>query len=134
MPVINNIVVTSLGSSYHLTDYVKNAGISDAKAMVLTANAPASHMAPYAEYAIGSLAPDDFSSCELNFAANDLIAVLLQVRWKDAGGNSFTTVKILNVREILLGSDATGTRTGSSSGSGTVAAASCASTARTGGP
>ncbi len=134
VPVINNIVVTSLGASYHLTGDVNNAGISDAKAMVLTVNAPASPMAPYPEYAIGSLASDDFSSFELNFAANDLTAVPLQVRWKDANGNSFTTVKMLNVREILSGSGATGTRTGSSSGSGTAAAASGGSTARTGGP
>lgn len=134
VPVINNIVVTSLGASYHLTGDVNNAGISDAKAMVLTVNAPARPMAPYPEYAIGSLASDDFSSFELNFAATDLTAVPLQVRWKDANGNSFTTVKILDVREILSGSGTTGTRTGSSSGSGTVAAASGASTARTGGP
>jgi archaellum component FlaF (FlaF/FlaG flagellin family) len=134
VPVINNIAVTSVGSTYHLTGDVNNAGLSDAKAMVLTVNAPAKPMGPYPEYAIGSLASDDFSGFELNFAANDLSAVPLQIQWKDAGGNSFTTVKMLDVRELMSGSTATGTKTGSSSGSGTTAAASGNSAARTGGP
>lgn len=133
VPVINNIAVTSVGSTYHLTWDVNNAGLSDAKAMVLTVNAPAKPMGPYPEYAIGSLASDDFSGFELNFAANDLSAVPLQIQWKDAGGNSFTTVKMFDIRELLSGSTAPGTKTGSSSGSGTTAA-SGTSAARTGGP
>jgi hypothetical protein len=136
VPVINNIAVTSQGSSYHLTGDVNNAGISDAKSMVITVIAPARGVEPYAEYSIGSLASDDFSGFELNFVANNLSSVPLQVQWKDAGGNDFSTVKMLDVRELLSGgSTTTGAKAGSSSGSGTTAAASSGtSTARTGGP
>ena len=133
VPVINNIAVTAQGTTYHLTGDVNNAGITDAKSMVLTVNAPARPMGPYPEYAIGSLASDDFSGFELNFAANDLSSVPLQIQWKDAGGNAFSTVKMLDLRELLSGSSTTGTTTGSSSGSGSTAAASGTSAARTGG-
>ena len=114
VPVINNIEVTSQGSSYHLSGDVNNAGISDAKSMVLTVVAPAKAVEPYAEYSIGSLASDDFSSFELTFASNNLSSVPVQVSWKDALGNSFSTVKTLDLRS-LTGLDLLGS--GSSSGS-----------------
>jgi hypothetical protein len=134
VPIINNVAVTSQGNTYHLTGDVNNAGITDAKSMILTVNAPARAMEPYPEYAIGSLASDDFSSFELNFAASDLSSVPIKIQWKDAEGNAFSTVKMLDLRELLSGSLTTGTRTGSSSGSGSAAAASGTSAARTGGP
>jgi hypothetical protein len=115
-PVINNIAVTSQGSSYHLTGDVNNAGITDAKSMVLTVMAPARAVEPYAEYSIGSLASDDFSSFELTFASNDLSSVPLKVSWKDAEGNTFSTVKNLDLRSFT-GLDASGSQNYGNSGS-----------------
>jgi uncharacterized membrane protein YgcG len=117
VPVINNVALTLQGANYHLTGDVTNAGVTDAKSMVLTVNSPARPVEPYTEYAIGSLASDDFSSFELDFAATDLSAVPVQVRWKDANGNSFASVTTLDLRSIASGSTAAGSRTGSSAAS-----------------
>jgi hypothetical protein len=131
VPVINNIAVTAQGSGYHLTGDVTNAGITDAKSLILTVNAPAKAVEPYPEYAVGSLASDDFSSFELDFSATDLSAVPVRIQWKDADGNGFSSVTVLDLRTLISGSSTTGTRTGSSAGSTTAASGNLAS--RTGG-
>ena len=112
-PIINNIALVPMGSSYKLTGDVNNAGISDAKALVVTVGSPARAVGPYPEYAIGSLAADDFSSFELNFAASDLANVPLVTTWKDADGNSYSATKTLDLRS------AQSFGTAGSSGSGT---------------
>jgi len=132
VPVINNIALSAQGAGYHLTGDVTNAGVTDAKSMVLTVDSPARPMEPYTEYAIGSLASDDFSSFELDFAAADLSAVPVEVRWKDANGNSFSQVSMLDLRSIASGTASTGSRSGSSSG-GSNAAAGGSFAGRTGG-
>jgi hypothetical protein len=73
---------------------------------------------PYTEYAIGALASDDFSSFELTFASNDLSAVPVKVSWKDADGNSFSSVKTMDLGNYS-GSSGSSTRTGSSGSSST---------------
>jgi hypothetical protein len=135
VPVVNNIVIASSGTSYTLTGDVNNAGITDAKSMVLTVLPPAKPVEPYAEYAIGSLASDDFSSFTLTFTAPDLSSVPVQVSWKDADGNSFSTVKKLDLQSSS-GLSSTGTRTGSSSSGTTTGGTTGSSAARTaaGGP
>jgi hypothetical protein len=132
VPIINNIAVTVQGSGYHLTGDVTNAGIKDAKSLILTVNAPAKAVEPYPEYAVGSLASDDFSSFELDFSATDLSAVPLRIQWKDADGNGFSSVTVLDLRTLTSGSSATGTRS-SSSASGSGAAAGSSFAGRTGG-
>jgi hypothetical protein len=132
VPIINNIAVTVQGSGYHLTGDVTNAGIKDAKSLILTVNAPAKAVEPYPEYAVGSLASDDFSSFELDFSATDLSAVPLRIQWKDADGNGFSSVTVLDLRTLTSGSSTTGTRS-SSSASGSGAAAGSSFAGRTGG-
>ena len=134
VPVVNNIALTSSGNNYEVTGDVNNAGISDAKSMVLTVNSPARAVEPYPEYAIGSLASDDFSSFELTFATDDLSAVPVKVSWKDADGNSFSTVKTLNLG-TSSGSSDNSTSTGSSGSSFTASGTSSSRTSsfRTGG-
>jgi hypothetical protein len=126
VPVINNIALTSVASGYQLTGDVSNAGITDAMGMVMTVDTPARPTEPYGEYAIGSLASDDFSSFTLTFAAADLSAVPVKVTWKDSDGNSFSAVKTLDLRSFgYSGSSSGSSRTGSSqtgsSSSGTAA-------------
>ena len=104
------------GTSYTLTGDVNNAGLTDAKSMVVTVGAPAKAVEPYAQYAIGSLAADDFSSFEITFTSNDLSSVPLVITWKDNDGNSFSSTKNLNLR-TNGGSGATGTVSGSSGSS-----------------
>ena len=100
VPVINNVALTSLGAGYQLTGDVTNAGITDASGMVLTVDAPVHPIQPYAEYAIGSLASDDFSSFTLTFAASNLSDVPVEIHWKDAAGNPFSTVNTLDLRSF----------------------------------
>ncbi len=116
IPVVNNVALTSSGTSYSLTGDVNNAGLTDAKSMIVTVGAPAKAVEPYAQYAIGSLAADDFSSFEITFAASDLSSVPLVITWKDNDGNSFTSTKNLNLR-ANGGSTGTGTASGSSGSS-----------------
>jgi hypothetical protein len=117
VPVMNNIAITSVGSSYKLTGDVNNAGVTDAKAMVLTVGAPAKAVEPYAEYSIGSLASDDFSSFDLTFSSDDLSSVPVVIRWKDSNGNSFSVTKNLDLRSISSsGSGSSSSRTSGSTG------------------
>jgi hypothetical protein len=113
LPVVNNVELASSGTSYTLTGDVNNAGLTDAKSMIVTIGAPAKAVEPYAQYAIGSLAADDFSSFEITFTATDLSSVPLVITWKDNDGNSFSITKNLNLR-TNAGSGSTGTVSGGS--------------------
>jgi len=119
IPVINNIVLDTSGSYFHMTGDVNNAGITDAKSMVLTVGSPARAVEPYAEYSVGTLASDDFSGFDLTFLSSDLSSVPVIVRWKDIRGNSFTSRTDLDLTSLASGgsSGASGTRQGSSGSS-----------------
>jgi hypothetical protein len=120
IPIVNNVELASSGTSYTLKGDINNAGLTDAKSMVVTVGAPAQAVEPYAQYAIGSLAADDFSSFEITFSSKDLSSVPLVISWKDKDGNSFSSTKNLNLR-TTAGSGTAGTVTGSSgSSSGSV--------------
>ena len=119
IPVINNIVLDTSGSYYHMTGDVNNAGITDAKSMVLTVDSPARAVEPYAEYSVGTLASDDFSGFDLTFLSSDLSSVPVIVRWKDASGNSFSSRTNLDLSSLSSGgsSGSSGTQQGSSGSS-----------------
>jgi hypothetical protein len=116
IPVVNNVALTTSGTSYSLTGDVNNAGLTDAKSMIVSVGSPAKAVEPYAQYAIGSLAADDFSSFEITFTTSDLSSVPLVITWKDNDGNSFSSTKNLNLRSNS-GLTGTGTASGSSASS-----------------
>jgi hypothetical protein len=130
-PVVNNVALTSQGLSYQLSGDINNAGITDAKSMVITVAPPAKAVEPYSEYAIGTLASEDFSSFQLTFTASDLSSVPLQIQWKDAEGNSFSTIKNLDLRTLSGAALRAGGSSGS--GSGTIGGAASGGTATAGG-
>jgi hypothetical protein len=132
VPIINNIALTSSGSAYTLTGDINNAGLTDAKSMVVTVGSPARAVEPYSDYAIGSLASDDFSSFELTFTSADLSVVPLIITWKDSNGNTFGTTKNLNLRADA-GSGTSGTIAGSSGSTGTTAGTTGSTSTRTSG-
>jgi hypothetical protein len=68
-PVVNGVEVTSAGSTYTLSGDVTNAGIEDARGVVVTVGDPAVPSDPNRNYVVGSLAADDFASFELTFTA-----------------------------------------------------------------
>jgi len=135
-PIVNNVALTRSGAYYSLSGDVNNAGLTDAKSMVVTIGAPAHAVEPYSDYAIGSLASDDFSSFEVTFTASDLSLVPLVISWKDNDGNSFSVTKNLDLRTSsgsagTSGSASANTGSGASSGSATTTSGSSA--ARSGG-
>ncbi len=130
-PVVNNIELTPQGGSFKMTGDVSNAGINDAKSMIITVGAPVRPVEPYPNYAIGSLASDDFSSFTLTFSSTDLSAVPVQVQWKDAQGNTFSSVTTLDLRNV--GTSLTGTGTSASSSGGFVAGSAAGGNAVAGG-
>jgi len=109
VPVVNNVVLSSSGSTYDLTGDITNAGVSDAKGVVVTVSSPAKGTGTYPEYAIGSIASDDSNSFEVTFTTTDLSSVPLLVTWKDSEGNDYSLTKTLD-----LSSSSVGTYTGSS--------------------
>ena len=129
VPIVNNIAVTTVGSSYQITGDVNNAGVTDAKSMILTVAPPAKAIEPYAQYSVGSLASDDFSSFELTFTSNDLSSVPVVVQWKDADGNSFSSTTNLDLRSIS--GETSSSRTSSSGSSGTTGTTAGSSAGRT---
>ena len=82
-PVINDLALTATDNSYQLTGDVTNTGITDATGVTLSTGAPVQPVDPYAQYAVGSLTSNDFSSFTLTFTGQDLSAVPITVTWKD---------------------------------------------------
>jgi hypothetical protein len=117
VPTINNIALTSQGTSYDLTGDITNTGVSDANGVVATVGLPAKGTGTYPEYAIGSLASDDSSSFEVTFTSADLSSVPLIIHWKDTFGTDYSVTKILDLTTYAnsggIPSDSTST-TGSS--------------------
>jgi hypothetical protein len=104
--------------------------------MVVTVGAPAHAVEPYSDYAIGSLASDDFSSFEVTFTASDLSSVPLVISWKDNDGNSFSVTKNLDLRTSSGSAGTSGSasaNTGSGASSGTATTTAGSSSARSGG-
>ncbi len=115
-PVVNGVEVTSSGGTYTLTGDVTNAGISDARGVVVTVGSPATPTDPNRNYVVGSLASDDFASFELTFTAAGASTVPLLVQYKDDDGNAFEkTVEVAVQGGTMGGANASA---GSSSSSG----------------
>jgi hypothetical protein len=116
-PVINDVAVTDAGSTYTMTGDVTNDGVTDATGLIIYPLSPAQPVQPYANFPVGSLASDDFSSFTLTFTTSDLSAVPIEIDWKDANGNALSTVQTLDLRPLISGSTS-GSRSGSYSSSG----------------
>lgn len=88
-PIITNVKLTDNGGYKTLSGDVNNAGIEDAKSMVVTATSPAIPVDPYKSSVIGSLDSDDFSSFEITFRC-DSEEIPVLITFKDSAGNTYT--------------------------------------------
>ncbi|MCK4268964.1 MAG: hypothetical protein KAW93_00620 [Methanogenium sp.] len=88
-PVLNNIEVITEGGHYKVTGDVTNAGLEDAKSVLVTSGSPGVPVDPFRVYVVGSLEPDDFSGFEITFTAEDADAIPLLISYKDNDGNVF---------------------------------------------
>jgi archaellum component FlaF (FlaF/FlaG flagellin family) len=125
--VINDLALTESNGGYQLTGDVTNTGITDANGVVVSVGAPAHPVEPYSSYAIGSLTSNDFSSFTLTFTSTDLSAIPIKTEWKDANGNTLSSVATFDLRS-LVSTGTSGTRSGSGgSYSGSTTGSSAAS-------
>ena len=98
-PVLVNIQTTFDGDLYTVKGDVSNAGIDDAKNVVITAGTPAEPANPYMSYVAGSLKADDFSGFEINFRS-DSPEIPILISYRDSDGNLFETTKMLDVSSV----------------------------------
>jgi hypothetical protein len=104
IPVVNNVALVNNGVSYTMTGEVGNAGITGAQGMIITTGAPAKPVGPDPDYAIGSLAANDFTRFTLTFTAGDLSAIPVLVQWKDAQGTTQSSTITLDLHTLAGGS------------------------------
>lgn len=87
--ILSNFVVELTSDVYRLTGDVNNAGLTEARSVVIAPGEGVTPADPYPRYVIGSLQPDDFASFELEFRAANRSTVPLVISYKDANGNPF---------------------------------------------
>jgi hypothetical protein len=108
-PVISNVQVTSEGGIYHITGDVNNAGLETANTVMVTSLSPAVPQDPYKTYVVGALKPDDFGSFEVTFSSNSTSSIPIQLSYKDADGNLYTTVQDVKISATVNTSQNSGT-------------------------
>ena len=86
-PILSNLIVVYEEGKYTLTGDVTNAGLEVANSVVLSAGEGAVPVNPYREYVVGSLQPDDFSSFEITFLAENTTLMQVLVNYRDVNGN-----------------------------------------------
>ena len=88
-PVLSNVIVTNIGSSYRVSGSISNAGLEDANGLILTSKSPAIPVYPDKEYVVGVLKPNDFSrTFTLTFEVDsDVQSVPVLITYKDNSGN-----------------------------------------------
>jgi hypothetical protein len=97
-PVISNVQVKTDAGIYHVTGDVNNAGLETANTVMVTSLAPAIPQDPYKTYVVGALKPDDFGSFEVTFtAASGSKSIPVQLSYKDADGNVYTSVQDVKI-------------------------------------
>jgi hypothetical protein len=96
-PVISNVQVKSESGIYHITGDVNNAGLETANTVMVTSLSPAVPQDPYKTYIVGALKPDDFGSFEVTFSSNSTTSIPIQLSYKDADGNLYTSLQDVNI-------------------------------------
>jgi len=88
-PVLSNVIVTNIGSSYRVSGSISNAGLEDANGLILTSKSPATPVYPDKEYVVGVLKPNDFSrTFTLTFEVESNVhSVPVLITYKDNSGN-----------------------------------------------
>ena len=134
VPTINNLALTTKGTSYDLTGDITNTGVSDANGVVVTVGSPATGTGTYPEYAVGSLASDDSSSFEVTFTCTDLSSVPLVIHWKDSYGTDYSVTKTLDLTTYASSGGMPSGSTSTSSSTKLQAVAACRGPGGMGGP
>ena len=105
-PVISNVKVKNDAGTYHITGDVNNAGLETANTVMVTSLAPAVPQDPYKTYVVGALKPDDFGAFEVTFSATKADSVPLQLSYRDADGNVYTSLQDVKISASMTGAAA----------------------------
>jgi hypothetical protein len=108
-PVISNVQAKNDAGIYHITGDVNNAGLETANTVMVTALSPAVPQDPYKTYVVGALKPDDFGSFEVTFSATNAESIPLQLSYKDADGNVYTSLQDVKISTSGTGTPAAST-------------------------
>ena len=108
-PVMSNVIVKNDAGTYRVTGDVNNAGLETANTVMVTSLAPAVPQDPYKTYVVGALKPDDFGSFELTFSAKNAESIPLQLSYKDADGNVYTSLQDVKISASGAGATSAGT-------------------------
>jgi hypothetical protein len=100
--ILTGIEVESMPgmSGYKITGDINNAGLEEAKSVVMKVGAADGVEAinPYKAYFIGLLSPDDFSSFELDVKVKeDGLQVPLLIEYKDEDGSLFSKTEYISI-------------------------------------
>lgn len=96
-PILSNIEIQAKTGYYSLTGDVTNAGLEVANSVVITTAGGVTPVDPYRSYVVGSLKPDDFSSFETTFTAENVSQAEIIVNFKDSDGNLFTRSTMVDI-------------------------------------
>jgi hypothetical protein len=88
-PVLSNVMVANIGSSYRVSGSISNAGLENANGLIITSKSPARPAFPDREFVVGVLKPDDFSrTFTITFETDDTArSVPVLITYKDNSGN-----------------------------------------------
>ena len=101
-PVVNNIEIQTTGKGYRVSGDVTNAGLKNAKSVVVTTKSPAVPIEPNRLYVIGELEPDDFSGFDVDFIVEEQDFAPLLIQYKDEDGNDYTKTIDIKLKDRSL--------------------------------
>jgi hypothetical protein len=107
-PYISNLILKQEKDIFHITGDVTNAGMENAVSVVVTTAEKAVPSYPYKDYVVGTLKPDDFSSFELTFTANNATVVPIEITFKDEDGNQYTRSTDLELNRVQKADEQSG--------------------------
>lgn len=87
--VVNNVEVGQSASGTTISGDITNAGLKDAKSVMVTVGDPAQPVDPNPVYVIGALEPDDFSSFEVTCTIQGASEIPLIIEYRDEDGKIF---------------------------------------------
>ncbi|MDU9376785.1 hypothetical protein McpSp1_14120 [Methanocorpusculaceae archaeon Sp1] len=104
--ILNNIEIVNKGTYYQVTGDVNNAGLEDAKSIIVT-TAKATPVAPMESYVVGSLEPDGIAEFDVTFTNPESNVVDLLVSYKDADGNQYQSTVQVTLSGAVVSGNAT---------------------------
>jgi len=105
--IVNNIEVKNTGSYYTVIGDVNNAGLTTAKALVVTTKG-VTKTGLYPSYVVGSLDEDGLSEFEVTFSDPADGKVTLVFTYKDVNGNAYTQTQEVPISSAVTESQNTG--------------------------